>query len=639
MANRKLNNVSLIVEEVPEAPNQQAKGPKQSSKPSFDPLRHRHGKGEVCFVPGNQYLLEGRVVDLKAVFDDECVVWDGANAIEISCQIGELELPKQHPESGARRPANMTRADFKLATGLSLALIYYKNLPEKQRTNQKIAELAYGFGISGRTLRRRFEKWDGRLESLLSSKRGPFCGSKRLDPKVERIVATCIDKRRRCNETWTIDTLVEDIRSTCESENASLMIPCKRTIGNRLARSGHDQSLHRKHGHAKARHKESSYLKTYDPGLPLSQVQIDHTRIDLMVWDTKERVWLKRPWLTLVIDSASRVILGFHLSFDPPSVDSVVCALLMAMLPKHQILKQYGVEGVSWDSWGKPKEIQTDWAQEFRSRDFRQVCLNYQIKPKLRPFAAKHWGGRIERLIGTMMAACHMLPGTTFSSPKARDGYDAEAKAKMDLVDIRAWLINQIILYNNTPHSSLMNRTPMQCWKHLLTTKDGEFIPPALMEQNYYMKLEYDLLPRVRKRVQRDHINWNNRPYNGGIFSYFKNKSEIEIKYHPDRLRTILFMDRHGTIHYVPTSKPPTRELSLSEERAIATAVRQESAADVDAQNQRQAAKINKAQIQVDAAKKTRSAKNVKAKAMPSTSTVDNLSEGDFEIPTVVIWN
>jgi len=45
--------------------------------------------------------------------------------------------------------------------------------------------------------------------------------------------------------------------------------------------------------------------------LPLERVQIDQTRIDVVVVNEGDRLPIGRPWLTLAIDVASRVFLGF----------------------------------------------------------------------------------------------------------------------------------------------------------------------------------------------------------------------------------------------------------------------------------------------------------------------------------------
>jgi hypothetical protein len=53
------------------------------------------------------------------------------------------------------------------------------------------------------------------------------------------------------------------------------------------------------------------------PTSALEAVQIDLTLVDVVVVDELERRPLRRPWLTLVIDVASRMVTGFYVSLDP----------------------------------------------------------------------------------------------------------------------------------------------------------------------------------------------------------------------------------------------------------------------------------------------------------------------------------
>jgi transposase InsO family protein len=71
-----------------------------------------------------------------------------------------------------------------------------------------------------------------------------------------------------------------------------------------------------------------------DELLPLELVQIDHTQLDVMVVDESQRMVLGRPWLTLAIDVASRVVTGFYVSLDAPAAISVAIVLTHAVLPK-----------------------------------------------------------------------------------------------------------------------------------------------------------------------------------------------------------------------------------------------------------------------------------------------------------------
>jgi putative transposase len=58
------------------------------------------------------------------------------------------------------------------------------------------------------------------------------------------------------------------------------------------------------------------------PTLPFQLLQIDHSPMDLIVLDERNRLPIGRPWISLAIDVATRVVAGFYLSLESPSVVS-----------------------------------------------------------------------------------------------------------------------------------------------------------------------------------------------------------------------------------------------------------------------------------------------------------------------------
>jgi putative transposase len=69
-----------------------------------------------------------------------------------------------------------------------------------------------------------------------------------------------------------------------------------------------------------------------------------------------------------------------------------------------------------------------DNADEFHARALKRGCQEHGIQLCYRPPLQPHYGGHIERLIGTLMKEMHLLPGTTFSSVKERGEYDSAAR-------------------------------------------------------------------------------------------------------------------------------------------------------------------------------------------------------------------
>jgi putative transposase len=52
----------------------------------------------------------------------------------------------------------------------------------------------------------------------------------------------------------------------------------------------------------------------YRTSRPLEIVQIDHTKVDIVVVDEQTREPIGRPWITLAMYLFSRMVTGFHLS-------------------------------------------------------------------------------------------------------------------------------------------------------------------------------------------------------------------------------------------------------------------------------------------------------------------------------------
>lgn len=67
---------------------------------------------------------------------------------------------------------------------------------------------------------------------------------------------------------------------------------------------------------------------------------MDHTLVDVHILADDRVHVIGRPWLTVVIDEYSRVLLGYYLSLYVPSAVSVACALSHAILPKNDFLKK-----------------------------------------------------------------------------------------------------------------------------------------------------------------------------------------------------------------------------------------------------------------------------------------------------------
>lgn len=118
-------------------------------------------------------------------------------------------------------------------------------------------------------------------------------------------------------------------------------------------------------------------------GSILDQVQIDHTVIDVVIVDERERQSIGRPCLTVAIDAFSRTIVGLVLTLEPPSAVSVGLCLANTIVDKRPWIERFG-RAVDWPMSGKPKSLFLDNAAEFKSEALRRGCEQHGIRTESR---------------------------------------------------------------------------------------------------------------------------------------------------------------------------------------------------------------------------------------------------------------
>jgi putative transposase len=187
---------------------------------------------------------------------------------------------------------------------------------------------------------------------------------------------------------------------------------------------------------------------------PLEVVRTDHTQVDVIVVDEQHRQGMFRPSITRAIDVLTRMVTGFHLTLEAPSRVSI--GLLQAVHDKTSWLAERGIE-VPWPVAGLPETLHADNGPDFRSRTFERACRNHGVQVVWRPPSTPHFGGHIERLIGTQMGAVHLLPGTTFSNPNERGGYQSSQASSMTLRELECWIAGWEIAghYHQRIHTAL----------------------------------------------------------------------------------------------------------------------------------------------------------------------------------------
>lgn len=345
---------------------------------------------------------------------------------------------------------------------------YLTNGPKDAQTRQRYAE---ALGVCTRTFERYVHNYSEKRSALgmIPQAPGRPVGTHVLDIRVERLIDETLREYYLTKERPTVTSIVQRLETRCRAEG--WMAPAYSTVARRVhALQNRSDQVHRL-GSKMAKYTFEPMPGHVDVTAPLQRVEMDHTPLDLMVRsDDPLCAYVGRPWLTLAIDVYTRCVLGMHLGFESPSTLSVALCLTHAARPKNP-LEEFGVPLV-WPMYGKPHQIMVDNGRDFRSDAFQRGCREHEIILSYRPVGSPHYGGTIERLMGTMVGKCHLLPGTTKNSVRAKGDYDSARNATLTLSQCRRWFVEQLLGgYHQTEHRSI--RMPPQAkWEQAVTAVD-----------------------------------------------------------------------------------------------------------------------------------------------------------------------
>ncbi|MGW7162646.1 hypothetical protein [Paenibacillus taichungensis] len=291
---------------------------------------------------------------------------------------------------------------------------------------------------------------------------------------------------------------------------------------------------------------------------PLHMVQIDHTKLDIIVVDEETGLDLGRPIITLGIDVYTRMIWCMHLSFDEPSAHKVRKAIEHGLFPKASV-ERYGTTN-DWSIFGIPSVIFLDNGSDFTSINVKRL-INETLESEVRyrPRKTPHYGGVIERLMGSINTKLiHNLPGSTGSNIQDRGDRDPVKEAKLTLRELEKILAKYIVdVYHYDRHRGL----PDECDVPILRYQEGveqfgnpPFFAPHLKE--YY---QIELLPTIMKPYSRkDGITMSHVHYRADHLAHLVNTREVKykVKYDDDDISYIYIQ--------LPDSKEYVQVLSSS---------------------------------------------------------------------------
>jgi len=529
--------------------------------------------GRLHVVPDCVAVAADRLVVIVRVDDDgSVVVRDLASGRVHATDAAELRAPPNEADPNPDRATDIFDASDSRWELARLREEVIAGIDSTGEVTEQAQRVAANLGVSIRTVFRWLALYREapQTSSLLPRPLGPPAGSHRLDERVEHLITDVIRDVYLTKVRAKKEEVVRLVGLRCAAQG--LKAPSRKPILARLKKLDPRQIMK-----ARLQPGEAASLCNFVPGSypirrALEVVQIDHTPMDVIVVDEAHRLPIGRPWLTLAVDVATRVVVGFYVTMEAPSSTSVALCLTHATLPKESWLKQRGLT-CTWPVWGLPQALHADNGADFTAAALRRGCDEHGIRLILRPVATPHYGGHIERLIGTMMGRVHLLPGTTGANSQDKGEYPSEHEARLTMAELEKWLTLEICeQYHHRIHRGI-HRSPLAAWEE--SVNGANAIGRCLPDQPEQFTISF--LPFCERKLRRDGLHlFNIRYWDNVLPSMVQLGAPVIVRYDPRNLAKVFVLAcdrRYYPIPYADLSLPP---ITLWEQRAALTKLHSE---------------------------------------------------------------
>lgn len=311
---------------------------------------------------------------------------------------------------------------------------------------------------------------------------------------------------------------------------------------------------------------------------PLERVEMDNFLLDIHLVD-EEGEHIGRPYLTLLIDKYSRMILGYHMSLDTPNAAAVLSAIRHALTLKPPIQVDRQALGLTlddlpmetilkWPVVGMFDTVVIDNGMDFQSNSVKKSLARLFVEVISSPPREPWYKGGIERMGRTLnQRLIHMLPGTTYGKDMSKFDYVAEKHAVLTLADLRQRLEIMFWIYNRTHHTSL-KRTPNDVWV------DGVAQWPLRLPPIHEERFQVALCLSDERMLSKDGIAYDGQTFQsdalGSLWNCLPEKTYVSIKIDPTDRNFIYVIDpRSDDILKVLNTRPMEGKVSWSFQRAI----------------------------------------------------------------------
>lgn len=258
------------------------------------------------------------------------------------------------------------------------------------------------------------------------------------------------------------------------SGQAPLARPSRETVRLWIRKAESEELCIRKWGRRAGLRRYGGQSQPIEADRILQYVIFDHTMIDAwarIVDQDGHPIFAERPWLVVAMDVRSRAILAAIITFEPPSLLTIMQAVKQVVRRKTFLIAQYGDHKGATDCYGKPDTVLVDNAWENTGRSFKACLENAGISVIWAPVFTPEYKSYCERFFKTLNDCIwHKLESGIPFKPHEMSlrKLDPKAKAELLIEQLQALVWDFIVTIYHVEVSNGIGCAPALEWRRFI---------------------------------------------------------------------------------------------------------------------------------------------------------------------------
>jgi len=255
------------------------------------------------------------------------------------------------------------------------------------------------------------------------------------------------------------------------NKSPELERPKNSTLRDWLNKSETQERFAVKYGRREAHKRFVGTVESINAVRPLQYVMLDHTKIDLwlkIVDAEGNLIGIRRAYLVYAIDVYSHMVLGAYLTFEAPSVHTLMKCIKEVCRPKTAWEDLFGEAKGATDGWGKPEFFILDNGIENIGVSLQTVLEAVGIEIVFAALRTPEHKTHVERIFGTTNGLWHQLPGGSpgGKNKNNREERDAREDAQYTLPQANRKLGEHIVTSYHVEWSAGIKMAPAKRWSY-----------------------------------------------------------------------------------------------------------------------------------------------------------------------------